>query len=455
MVGGRCHVAPGHRGAGGVVLPAEDGVPAPLDIAEEEARARVAEQIRAAPDAPAGEVCAGIPVARTLLRVIDIPDAPPEEMRDIAALQMEKFSPFPTEQMSVSYEILAVQEGTARVLLAAAPLDLLERLRATLAAAKMDAERIDVNLLGWWRLAQDSGRARHAGRQILLFLHDGECDLIATQATVPVLFRGLGPRSAQSPEDAAAIAREVAQSLLAIEAEYGPSVIAPATVWHEDAGAPAALLAALRTDCGLETETAPLRDLGTVSRGLALRTSAVGALDLTPAAWREAEQARFAKRRIISMSLGAAAVWLVLVGGLFGGLKVQQYRLDRQEKSKTDLDAKAEEVRTMRRRSAELEQYTNRTHSALETFLEIINLQPAEVTLTSFTYKKAKNVMITGEAESANPVFQYKLALDASPLFGKIDLSGPNPNQRTKKEDFRMTADLVAPKGEVRGAAPP
>jgi len=65
------------------------------------------------------KVSVAIPLDRVLLRVVELPSTEMDELRGMVDLQVDKFSPFPVEQMSVSFESLSQTANSTRVLIAA------------------------------------------------------------------------------------------------------------------------------------------------------------------------------------------------------------------------------------------------------------------------------------------------------------------------------------------------
>jgi Tfp pilus assembly PilM family ATPase len=81
-----------------------------------------------------GRVAVALPSDQALLRVVRLPTLDAAEIRDMAALQVDKFSPFPIEQMAVSQEVLHQQDGASRVLVAAVQQEHVQKLGNVLRA---------------------------------------------------------------------------------------------------------------------------------------------------------------------------------------------------------------------------------------------------------------------------------------------------------------------------------
>lgn len=82
-----------------------------------------------------------------LLRVVDLPTTDPDELLGMMELQIEKFSPFPVDTLTVSYETLAETESSSRVLIVAAKNELVDELGDVFHELGVTVRWIDVSTL--------------------------------------------------------------------------------------------------------------------------------------------------------------------------------------------------------------------------------------------------------------------------------------------------------------------
>ena len=107
----------------------------------------------------AGEVCVAIATDKVLLRVVELPTVDPGEMRSMAELQVDKFSPFPLEHSSVALELLSLTEKSSRVLIAAAQREIIDAVGAAFGKVGVIPHWIDIEVMGWWYLLKQAGGA--------------------------------------------------------------------------------------------------------------------------------------------------------------------------------------------------------------------------------------------------------------------------------------------------------
>lgn len=393
-----------------------------------------------------GRLAVALPTEQVLMRVVRFPTLDAAEIRDMAALQVDKFSPFPIEQMAVGQEILDQQEGASRVLIAAAQQDHVDRLGAVLDAAGASPREVDIEVLGWWRLLRQEKKVPAEGRHILVLLEASATDLIVVQEGVPVMLRSLGSHAhLEAADSASEIAEELNYTLTTLEAEWGAQAARAIHIWHAG-DLSVEFLARLRESCEAEVETHALGPLPPLSEGLARRAAERGPhmADLAPASWKSALETR----RLNGILLTAAGVflglWLVVVATLFTMYKLETGRLAEARASLKALQEPARQVEELKEQVKSLERYADRTYSGLECLREISSVLPGGLDITALTYKKYGQVNVRGEANSSDPIYDFFQALENSQMFPAVKPEGvtQQPRGGRMKSQFKVTIEL-------------
>lgn len=392
---------------------------------------------------PQGLTVLGIPASWILTRIIQIPTAPAEEMRSMIELQVDKWSPFPIENVVIAWELLKEQEGQSRVIVSIIRQETVEAIGQLFRGAGIAINRIDINSLGWWHLISHTPGAVHTvGRQLFIILDGDTCDLILTHDGLPSVMRSLGGlTSLPADEMIEEIVHEAGTTLSALDAEVG-GIMAPISLWYRETE-PSDLIQRLHDQHTLATHSTSLEILPPLSHGIAERSKAsTPLLNLAPPIWREKAQLRKTYGRFIAASIAIAALWLAAVSTLIGAMYIQKSTIARMQQRLTVLNGPAETVRDLQKRVMGLQQYNDRSHSALECLREITEAMPAGgIEFKSFSYRKGKVVELAGHASSVNLVYDFKKALDASKMFTAIELGRTAPDN-TGREVFKMTAKL-------------
>ncbi|HMP89999.1 MAG TPA: pilus assembly protein PilM [Kiritimatiellia bacterium] len=394
-----------------------------------------------------GRLGIAVPSDRVLMRIVEFPSIDPEELLGMAELQLDKISPFPSDQMALAIEILHQTADASRVLIAAIQHDYIDQLGDFLMKAGLYPQLVDVDVLGWWRLIKDEGRVRESGQEILVILDDEHCaQMVIVRDGSPVIIRALDPGiNLQHPDFASEIANEVEYTLMTLESSWGPVETSGLTVWTRGIP-PADLIDAITASTRLTIQTANLLDLPPLSEGMSRRLtkSEHGALDLAPASWRRGIQSKRYQRQAMTISLAALVVWGILMGGLWYLAKNQKNNLARAQSDISRLQREVEEVRQLRSQVESLQQYADRSFSGLECLRDIAQLLPEGVEITSMTYNKASQINIRGEADTDSPIYDFLKKLEQSPLYSEVKAEGISTQMRggRSRSLFRVTMML-------------
>jgi Tfp pilus assembly protein PilN len=402
---------------------------------------RLADEFRLALKGLSGSITVGIPGSWVFMKIVTLPTPAPDEISGMVELQVDKFAPFPLDALSFSWEILHEADGFSRILMVALKSDLAEALGHCFQSAGFQLDRIDLNLIASLHLIQSvPGQIHSVGRQLVIFREAGQCDLVLLHDGIPAILRTLeGFEGLTDEEVNDEIAREAMNTIASLEAEQGGQ-LAPISLYYRGSE-PLELIATLHQRMGLDVVSAPLENFPPVSYGLGHRTLSPGTLNLAPLSWKSIRNRKAAHRRLVYVGIAAVALWLCAVLTLAGVVIAQRRTQSRAQARLIALNAPAQVVRDLQSRVMGLDQYNDRTHSAIESLREITESLPGGLELKSFTYRKGKSVEIAGHAASVTLVYDFKKSLDESDLFTVIELGRTQPDN-TGRESFKMTAKL-------------
>jgi len=442
-----CPSASAAHGNCGLIAPSE-AVPLAAPAEGADAGAPLAAAIRAHRAAWKGRVILGVPADQALLRVLALPSADPAELRSMAELQLDKFSPFPAEHMLTAVEVLAQGDGASRVIVAAARRELLEARGAPVIAAGGLPDALDVELLGWWHHLVAAGRGAAPEGEVLLLLPADGADLIAAREGQPALFRSFGGAAETADGlSSADLLEEINYTLIALEAEWGAAKPRFA-VWRAEHVAPA-WEEALQQLPGGPAETHALSELPPLTEGLARRAAqpAGRQLDLAPPEWNATRRQRGTQRRITLAAGVLTSAWVLGLAVLLVGNQVQRHRVAQLKVTLARLEKPAEQVRGQLEQVQTLEQYTDHSRSALEVLREISQLlPPSGIRLISFIYRKNNSVVLRGEADAATMIYGFQHDLTQSKLFVTVKAEGVTDVKSAtgvKRTQFGLTLSLA------------
>jgi Tfp pilus assembly protein PilN len=401
-----------------------------------------------------GRVGIVVPSDRVLMRIIELPSINREELLGMAELQVDKFSPFPSDQMSLAIEVLHEGADSSRVLIAAVQHEYIDHVGDFLMKAGLYPQSVDVDVLSWWTLIRDGGKVRSEGQEILVIYDDHCAQMIVVRDGIPVMIRALDTHlDAHEAAFAVEIAEELEYTLMTLEGTWGSQPTNLLTLWVRGHAAEE-VLQELRKSCALDVASANLLDLPPLSEGLSRRLSAPesASLDLAPPGWRKGIQSKQFQRQAALIAAAAFGGWLLLMLILFLFTNQQKSKLARAQKDMTRLQNEMQEVTDLKGQVKSLEQYADRTYSSLECLREITERLPAGVDITSITYNKSSQINLRGEADSDSPIYEFIKQLEGSALFREVKTEGINTQVRggRNRSLFRLTMTLPNsdPEGE-------
>lgn len=422
-----------------------------IDISEHETRRFEEDGGEAAEAAPPsrGVVCAAIPMAEALVRVMRLPSVDREELAGMVDLQIGKISPFPVEELVVSFEILSSDESSSCVLIAAARRESLDRL----CEIGVVPRHIDIDLLARWQgIAPLAGES---GRDLVLLVASERAELVVTDNGMPILFRSLLERDDLGDADfTEAIAEELQYTLVALETDWGsPSSVRVLLV--EDEGASVVEADRLAELSGIAVEDASVAASPPASELLLRRRiEAEGRIiDLTPPEWMSSARERRLKKRLLLGSAALAAIWLLTIAAVLGYGSWERSSAGRLERRAEELKGPALRSRELQSRIEALEQYADRSHSALECLREASMLLPARLELQSFNFQQKSEVGLRGLSASASAadVYTYFQALEKSDKFVALeDQRVSTVSRRGSGRVSQFQVSLKLPAGEVQ-----
>lgn len=343
--------------------------------------------------------------------VLSLPTSEAKEVRQMLDLQMDSLTPLPLEDVVTGHEVLAVNGGESRVLVAVARKSAVNERVAALEAEGLPVEVVGVDVLAIWRGCREAG-ALAADEKLNAFVY-----LTATTAQI-VVYSGGEPRAirvvmAGAGEHDLLIA-ELQRTLLSLESATG--VVTFAT-WDDELRSVAEQLR--QRWPGM----AECLAVGKVPGPLAClcRAAAVeGALNLLPEEWRERRSR--AQRRALMVRAGAIAgvVYAVGLAVFLVAMLVQQSRVARVKSETAQLRPQYTAARQLHSTLVAMQLQLDDKYSALEVLREVSQLMPESLKLTGFTFKKDQTVTLRGQTPAAGTANEFIGRLERCAMFGAV-----------------------------------
>lgn len=400
------------------------------------------------PSKTAGPTTIALPASQVVTRILTLPLLDAEELAGAVDLQVDKFSPFPVEQMVYSYEVLEQRDEETVVLVAISQRTSVAGWGDVLRENGMDIVRVDCSALGMWKALQRKDILDRERRQSLLVLDEDEIVLLTHDGGKLLSISGLGdPENFDDPDACADLAEEVNRILMETDADHGEGENAELILWvwpeHGDvATLRDALSTALVVSIVEDVQRYDAEDVasGILQRSLGQEQVESASINLIPEEWVRASDARVFRKKLFIIGGGLLGLWLALLAGGWAYMTWEQARLEQLRAREQEWLQPANAVRGMRQQVLMIDRYRERTHSALETLREISALQPEGIDLISLTYRSADGLEIVGEADSGSLVLQFNQNLNDSDLFADVR---PGTRTRTRQGRHRFSFEVT------------
>ena len=401
------------------------------------------------------EAVLALPLNRLLVKMVRV--APDEDPIAIAEPILKTMSPFPDEALTVSCEIVRDDEKGRVVIAAALPESAVDDIGEALDAEKLSVVRIDSLVLGqlrgiWNTLGESSTR------RLVLFDSPDCLSCIVLDSDQPSAIRAITDRTN--------LWREVTLSLLEAEDFGGAKKIDEIIIVEQDKsdasggetpppqdadprGGAVSAAPNKEDPFNVLAAFAPIRCITVGSDaalvGVAERSEDEGALNALPESWRELlEETRF-KAKLIKYLAIAGGIWLLIMAVLFGVPMVYGFMTSHQKSLSKQHQRQYAAVKEMKAKVDLIRKYSDHARGALEIMKALSDRLPEGITLSGWNYKRDEGVRVTGEAETAEDVYEFKDKMDAlaegennegEKIFGSVNLNGPNASKGKHRFDL-------------------
>ena len=368
-----------------------------------------------------GEAVLALPLSRLVVKMVRVAEG--EDPVAVATPVLAALSPFPDEPLTVSCETVSETEKGRVVLAAALPESASDDIADALDAAKLNVTRVDALALGELRALW--GAIQVGAARKLVLLKGVDCiSLFVLDDDVPSAVRAI-----TSEGD---LRREVMLSLLEAEDFAGGKPLAEIVVSGDVDVVGLEAFAPVRRIEGAGEEA--------VFAGMADRSAETGALDVLPDSWREVlEETRF-KAKLKKFLAIAGGIWALVMLVLFGVPVVYGMLTDHQRTLSREHSRQYKAVRETKEKVNLVRKYSDHSRGALEIMLAVSSCLPlpegAEtscIELNSWNFKREDGVRFSGEADSAQLVYNFKDALIDSGIFAQVNLQGPSAGKGNRQ----------------------
>ena len=392
-----------------------------------------------------GVVTLSLPSSKLLMRVLELPTTDPLEIAGMVELQMDQASPYPIDQLTLSYELLSETENHSRVLAVASPRNGVDELGELFKTEHVYIRSLDAEILAWWSLLKTHTDVPCTGRVILFLEEHTEFSMVVVDEGVPICFRSLELFHDFSDETSQGeIVEEMQYTLLSLEAEYGHRNVDSIEIWSES-DVPKTLCNRLSEKCSGTINLHDLKTIPSLAEGLAQRAADPKAhhVELVPREWIELQRRKRFMRVTTIASIAVLSIWLAVISITSAVFAIKKASFTRLKKEAATYSEPARAAQAAREEIVSLEKYADHSRSAIECLLAITETLPDGVKITAFSYKKGTVIRLGGTGERSGTISDYFERLGAIKIFNGV----ANP-RIIKNTSFSVTVKLPKPETE-------
>ncbi|AKJ64000.1 PilN domain-containing protein [Kiritimatiella glycovorans] len=378
------------------------------------------------------------------LRIVDLPSTEDDELAGMAELQLDATCPFPAAQLYYDYEVLERRERSTRAAVAAVRRDRIDRCLEEYRERGSWLCGMDVAVLAWWSMIRPRVSLPDEGVSTVLMFEGGGVDMLLCSEGSPVALRVLdGPEGEDDESRAARLARELEYTLASLESDLG-ELPGPARIEVWSGAEEESLAAALAKRTGAEAVYRDTGELEPLAAAVARRAEAGRGVNLVPEAPRRQRRERIGRRRFYKATAALAGIWAALLLSGWVAWELRQSAVEELRAKAESMAAPAEEAREIQRRIRSMEQFGDRSRSALECLREVSGLLPEGVELSAYHYRKNRALALRGSGPDDQTVYEFFERLATTELFAELRDQRVMTERREGKRvsQFSVTAVL-------------
>ncbi len=400
----------------------------------------------------------------TTTRVVSVPSADWNEIRDIVELQIEKHTPYAKEEILTDFTVLETDAGGySKVMLVISHQDVVNRALQIVEAMGWMLERVAFELEGLLQWPRNL-KGIPANQPFLLADLDAEVSTVAVIQGNELLFHrslafGMNQITAESSGVSGRLIGELRRSIEAFEAEGLRTALASVVLTGQVERLPelkaqveqnlelaAQAVPAFERFTLSETALAGQRDSGLASfAGLLGLAQGVSRIDLTPKPLRLHRTFELRARSLMVVGcqlIGVLALISAIVIGnvqrqehYYGWLRVEAHRT---AEAANLLDGSLQQLELVR-------QWLKTRGQYLDIITELNKHSSEAIQWDSIDYVQSDRIVLKGTSREMPRVFDMVAALEKSALFSKVEAKRVTKRKEKEEEltNFELTCELA------------
>ncbi len=392
-------------------------------------------------------IVTGLPCEEVICRALYLPTTDEAELRQMLALQIDQLTPVPLDEVVYDFEPLEVAGGQTLVLVAIARKNVVNERVAQLEEADLPPERVSIDALA---LYHSFARAD--------LLQPDEClnTLVLLQHTVihilvysrgwPLLVRSVY-RTSDAADAVAMLGQELRCTQLAAQADWPGRPLGEARLVTADASLEAEAQQ-LAGEWGMPWLVLTDAAVPSPVRALFPLTPSEHRFNLLPDEWRQRRRAARMRRAAVRWLAVVGAIYLVGFAGFAAMRLLRQRQVESLRTQIRGLEPDYQAARQLRSELVAMQKQLDTKYSSLDVLREVSALMSTNIKLDSFSFRRDETVVLKGQANSAQAVYDLIRSMEQCELFSEVKTAAVKTQASLTKFELVATLRSAATRAE-------
>ena len=392
-----------------------------------------------------GDVFLSIPSKIILTKINNFPSKNLNEIDKMAKIQIDKISPFSSEKILYSNEILENDDNSSNVIMMSTQKKYIDEITRYV-ERNIFVKGVDARIMGWLELINQKNEL--SSKDEIILLNDNIDFVLILKKNYKIeLIRPLYIDLNTFPQRNSVI--EELSYEISYTLQNREKIYERISIWaYNDSFSNESFSYRIEEALNIKMNYNDLNRLGPLSDGILRRIiSKKNHINFLPRHINEKQKQKFIKRKLKRIILRILLVIIIMFTSLEIIFNIQLNKLKKSQNQFNEIQIFADKAKENYNKLKTLESYNDRSYSSLECLREITNLLPAgDIEFSSFNYSKYKGITIIGTAINDNIVLEYFKKLGNSELFNNLKNQSIRTSSKTssgiKRIIFSVSLEL-------------
>ena len=386
-----------------------------------------------------GNVYISIPLSKTLSIVTSIPSSEPDQIFQMSKIQIDKISPFPSEKLIYSYEIINYDDKLSDVIIMGINDDIIPTIESY-SNKNLNLTSIDCRIFSWLELLKINNKNQLSKNNIIIIDDSIDFTILIINNNKIKLIRSLFIESKNS-DFISELIYEINYSLQSINIKldnFDNIFIWNYSEWNNN------IINEITNSMPINVIQSNLNILGKISDGMLKRINKKNNINFLPVHIHEKQQQKNILRKLKFLII-ISTLFLILIFTIFQlNYGIQNNKLKKIKDYYAQILPQSNIAKENNKKLKAIKNYIDRSKSPLECLREItIHLPAGDIEIASFNFSN-NDITIRGTAINDDIVYSFFNNLGKSNLFKNLNNQSVNTRvlKGKKRSIFSISIDV-------------